>query len=77
MAKAAIGRNRCGHSVCRQNYIDTGEVECVEAAGCDQCQAAMINGVFCHETGCPNQTWECKGCNAPVKRAGAYCEDCQ
>jgi hypothetical protein len=22
--------------------------------GCDQCEAAMINGVFCHETGCPN-----------------------
>lgn len=21
---------------------------------CDQCEAAMINGVFCHETGCPN-----------------------
>ena len=26
---------------------------------CDQCEAAMINGVFCHETGCPNskKTW--------------------
>jgi hypothetical protein len=23
------------------------------ARGCDQCEAAMINGVFCHETGCP------------------------
>ena len=22
---------------------------------CDECVAAMINGVFCHETGCPNQ----------------------
>jgi hypothetical protein len=22
---------------------------------CDQCSASMINGVFCHETGCPNQ----------------------
>lgn len=21
---------------------------------CDQCEASMINGVFCHETGCPN-----------------------
>lgn len=21
---------------------------------CNQCEAAMINGVFCHETGCPN-----------------------
>lgn len=21
---------------------------------CDQCEAAMINRMFCHETGCPN-----------------------
>lgn len=21
---------------------------------CDQCEALMINGTFCHETGCPN-----------------------
>ena len=21
---------------------------------CDQCEASMINGVYCHETGCPN-----------------------
>lgn len=21
---------------------------------CDQCVACMINGVFCHEYGCPN-----------------------
>jgi hypothetical protein len=26
---------------------------------CDQCQALMINGTFCHETGCANarKTW--------------------
>ena len=23
---------------------------------CDQCEACMINGVFCHETGCPNSS---------------------
>lgn len=22
---------------------------------CDQCCASMINGVFCHEHGCPNR----------------------
>lgn len=22
---------------------------------CDQCEALIINGVFCHEQGCPNQ----------------------
>lgn len=23
---------------------------------CDQCEALMIQGVFCHETGCPNES---------------------
>lgn len=23
---------------------------------CDQCNATMINSVYCHETGCPNST---------------------
>ena len=23
-------------------------------ASCDQCEALMINGVYCHEQGCPN-----------------------
>lgn len=44
---------------------------------CSQCVAAVINGIACHETGCPNQRHECKGCNATVARKGAYCEDCQ
>ena len=26
----------------------------VQNMRCNQCQALMINGVFCHETGCPN-----------------------
>lgn len=25
-----------------------------EVGRCNQCEALMINGVFCHETGCPN-----------------------
>jgi len=29
-----------------------------QAAGCDSCSASMINGVFCHETGCPNKAKE-------------------
>jgi hypothetical protein len=45
--------------------------------GCSQCDATLINGAPCHETGCPNQTFECKGCNAQVERRGAYCADCQ
>jgi len=27
---------------------------------CNQCEAMMINGVFCHETGCPNSPLGCK-----------------
>ena len=44
---------------------------------CDQCQALMINGTFCHETGCPNQGakwidgewvkfWECRECGDSI-----------
>ncbi len=25
---------------------------------CDQCEALVINGVFCHEQGCPNEKKE-------------------
>ena len=53
---------------------------------CDQCEAAMINGVFCHETGCPNeksrwdsdeQTWiptrVCFECGCLVDAADECC----
>lgn len=58
------------------------------AVRCDQCAASMINGVFCHETGCVNgrKTWledrqewvlfkKCFycGCDAEV---GEYCGCC-
>jgi translation initiation factor 2 beta subunit (eIF-2beta)/eIF-5 len=44
---------------------------------CDQCEALMINGVFCHETGCPNthakvvdgkwvKMYECRECGSDV-----------
>jgi hypothetical protein len=44
--------------------------------GCSTCAALAINGVPCHERGCPNETFECKGCSATVARRGTYCEDC-
>ena len=35
---------------------------------CDSCEALMINGVYCHETGCPKAPIgckrECKWCGA-------------
>ena len=55
---------------------------------CDQCYAAMINGIYCHETGCPNskkkydperEQWieyvDCWECGFPVE-VGMSC-DCK
>jgi hypothetical protein len=53
---------------------------------CDQCEAAMINGVFCHETGCPNSRkrfidgeWvrvrECFECGCEVLGDAKCCAD--
>lgn len=38
---------------------------------CEQCNAVMINGVYCHEQGCPD-AWkdykkECKWCGQEFK----------
>lgn len=45
---------------------------------CSQCQSLVINGVPTHETGCPNATKGCKGCDAVIPARGpAYCNDCQ
>lgn len=43
---------------------------------CSCCEALSINGVPCHETGCPNNRHECRGCNALLPLNQRYCEDC-
>jgi hypothetical protein len=43
---------------------------------CSQCEAVAINGIACHEQGCPNQTYECRGCGNRVTRHQRYCEEC-
>ena len=43
---------------------------------CSQCQALVINGVACHETGCPHDTHECAGCNEIIPARQKYCEQC-
>lgn len=59
----------------------------VDAYGCDQCNAVNINGLNCHETGCPNNgSIKCQACREPVRRRDVYyandwdgceyCEDC-
>jgi hypothetical protein len=51
---------------------------------CDSCQAMMINGVFCHEQGCPD-AWksysrECEWCGQPFNPEKKYqkccCDSC-
>ncbi len=42
---------------------------------CSQCNAVFINGVACHETTCPNQKFECKGCDTILDYQG-YCSEC-
>lgn len=44
---------------------------------CSRCEALVINGVACHENGCPNRTVECAGCNARIPFNQKYCEDCK
>lgn len=49
---------------------NTNEVQLSDVDGreteCESCNATMINGVFCHETGCPdawkNHKYSCKNC---------------
>lgn len=45
---------------------------------CTQCEAAMINGVYCHETGCQNIRHECHECGTllPIGERGD-CRDCR
>ena len=43
---------------------------------CSQCSATIINGLACHEAGCPNEKYECQGCNEQLDYRG-YCQDCQ
>ena len=50
-----------------------------ERVMCDQCEAMMINGVLCHEHGCPD-AWkeirECRECGRefkPESREDQFC----
>lgn len=40
---------------------------------CEQCQIVSVNGVFCHETGCPNIVKPCRECGNPDKD-GTCCQ---
>lgn len=49
---------------------------------CPRCEALMINGLYCHEHGCPDawrtETRECKWCGqgfVPEERRQVFCDD--
>ena len=52
---------------------------------CDQCEVLYINGLFCHETGCPNQkkvwqdgewiaVYDCPECGSTLEVGQPCCE---
>lgn len=62
---------------------DFEEDESEESGRCSQCEAMMINGVYCHETGCP-EAWKteevkCRNCGfdfLPEEEGRNICDDC-
>lgn len=50
---------------------------------CPSCQLVRINGIVCHETGCPSShlfvTRDCKECGStfnPTERVQSFCSPC-
>lgn len=66
----------------RAEYRNGDEITLVHC-GCDGCSPSMINGVLCHEHGCPDkwrdtatECWEC-GCEFyPESRGQSTCDGC-
>lgn len=56
----------------RSYWNDDGDLR----ARCSQCEALTIQGVPCHETGCPHETHECEECRAPVPKGHRICQGC-
>ena len=55
----------------------------MSARMCEHCDCVRINGIKCHEHGCPvawkDEIRECRACEdtfAPISRDQVYCEDC-
>jgi hypothetical protein len=53
---------------------DTGEGTL--SVKCSQCEVLVINGVPCHESGCPNQMHECEECMTLVPKGRRLCDGC-
>lgn len=54
---------------------NAGDDEGTETDRCDSCAALMINGVYCHETGCPNTPRHCAECGSPCDHGQRFCSD--
>ena len=66
----------------RTSYRNGDEIT-LQSCGCDGCAPAMIQGVLCHETGCPDAwrdyTKKCRECGCKFLRTDRWqveCEDC-
>ena len=82
---AIIGCDQPNGQECSNCYKTIGDIP-VPRFACNQCEAAMINGVFCHEAGCPNTherfiegEWvavrKCFSCGREVLGAADCCID--
>lgn len=56
--------------------IDADDGQSVLRVRCSQCQAATVNGITCHEHGCPNQKSECRECGGVCEKHERLCESC-
>jgi len=55
---------------------EAGQFSKAIRVSCSQCEALVICGVPCHETGCPNQTGTCRECGDTVPNRARICESC-
>lgn len=67
----------------RTEYKNGNEVGLVHN-GCDGCSPSTINGIICHEQGCPDswkdKTVDCFVCGCdfyPQEKNNSICEDCE
>jgi hypothetical protein len=67
----------------REEYKNGDEIQLKEN-GCDGCSPSVVNGVFCHEQGCPDawrdSTKACDECGCDFYRTERYdsiCDGCR
>ena len=68
----------------KREHYRNGDAVSLVSNGCDGCAPSRINGVLCHESGCPDAwrdyTKACFYCGCEFLRSDRHqtiCEDCQ